>query len=221
MEDGYYGLSKRSKTWAANKSASVWNVALTPLNEKDPNYVDKNELRALLAKTREALAHKSDYAIETEEDIRNWKYLDVYLPMADQTLANDKASQDDVDKVCNNLREGLSKLRKKGESRFDQSKLEKAIKRAEGLKADDYTDESWKDVAKALNDAKAILQKPDGKKNQDVVDIAAMDLNEALDGLKRKDDAALVDKKVLEDALKAYREAQYKAEDYTPESFDR
>ncbi|MCU6786021.1 S8 family serine peptidase [Aedoeadaptatus acetigenes] len=221
MEDGYYGLSKRSKTWAANSNASAWNVALTPLNEKDPNYVDKNELRALVAKAREALAHKSDYAIETEEDIRNWKYIDAYLPLVDQTIANDKASQDDVDKVCNNLREGLSKLRKKGESRFDQSKLEKAIKRAEGLKADDYTDESWKEVAKALNDAKAILQKPDGKKNQDVVDIAAMDLNEALDGLKRKDDAALVDKKVLEDALKAYREAQYKAEDYTPESFDR
>lgn len=221
MEDGYYGLAKRSKTWAANANASAWSVTLTPLEEKDPNYVDKNALRALLAKTREVVANKSEYAMETEEDIRNWKYIDLYLPMAEQTLANDKASQDDVDKVCNNLRDGLSKLRKKGESRFDQSKLEKAIKRTEGLKANDYTDESWKEVEKALKDAKAMLQKPDGEKNQDMVDIATMDLNDALDGLKRKDDGALVDKKVLEEALKAYKQAEYKAEDYTPESFHR
>lgn len=221
MEDGYYGLAKRSKTWAANANASAWSVTLTPLEEKDPNYVDKNALRALLAKTREVVANKSEYAMETEEDIRNWKYIDLYLPMAEQTLANDKASQDDVDKVCNNLRDGLSKLRKKGESRFDQSKLEKAIKRTEGLKANDYTDESWKEVEKALKDAKAMLQKPDGEKNQDMVDIATMDLNDALDGLKRKDDGALVDKKVLVEALKAYKQAQYKAEDYTPESFHR
>lgn len=221
MEDGYFGLNKRSKTWAGNINASAWSVALTPLSEKDPNYVDKNALRALLAKTREAMAHKSEYAMETEEDIRNWKYIDVYLPMAEQTLANDKASQDDVDKVCNNLREGLSKLRKKGESRFDQSKLEEAIERAEGLKANDYTDASWKEVEKALKEAKTILQKPDGEKNQDMVDNTAMDLNEALDGLKRRDGAELVDKKVLEEALKAYKEAQYDAGDYTPESFHR
>lgn len=221
MEDGYYGLGKRSKTWAANTGAGAWSVTLTPLEEKDPNYVDKNKLRALVAKAREALAHKSEYAMETKDDLRHWQYIDLYLPMAEQTIANDKASQDEVDKVYNNLNEGLSKIRKKGESRFDQSTLKRAIERAEALKAEDYTDETWKEVQEALAEAKAILQKPDGEKNQDMVDNTAYDLNEALDGLKRKDGTALVDKKVLEEALKAYKDAQYKADDYTPESYHR
>lgn len=221
MEDGYYGLSNRSKEWSANTSASAWSVTLKPLEEKDPNYVDKSKLRALVAKAQEALAHKSEYAIETKDDLRYWQYIDIYLPMAEQTIADDKASQDDVDKVYNNLNEGLSKLRKKGESRFDQSALKGAIERAEALKPEDYTDETWQEVQKALEKAKAILQKPDGEKNQDKVDIAAMDLNDALDGLERKDGAALVDKKVLEEALKAYKDAQYNRSDFTPESFHR
>lgn len=221
MEDGYYGLGKRSKTWAANTNGSAWSVSLTALEERDPNYVDKSKLRALVAKAREAMAHKSEYAMETEDDRRHWQYIDLYLPMAEQTLANDKASQDDVDKVYNNLNEGLSKLRKKGESRYDQSKLEKAIEHAEGLKAADYTDETWQKVQKALEKAKAILQKTDEEKNQDIVDNTAYDLNEALDGLNRKDGAPLVDKKVLEEALKAYEDAQYNRSDYTPESYHR
>lgn len=221
MEDGYYGLSDRSKTWTANPGASAWSVTLKPLEEKDPNYVDKNKLRALVAKAREALAHKSEYAIETKDDLRYWQYIDIYLPMAEQTIANDKASQDDVDKVYNNLQEGLSKIRKKGESRFDQSALKSAIERAEALKAEDYTDETWKEVQEALAKAKDILQKPDGEKNQDMVDNTTDDLNIALDGLKRKDGDTLVDKKVLEKALKTYKEAQYNAGDYTPESFHR
>ncbi|MEJ8786016.1 S8 family serine peptidase [Peptoniphilus sp. HCN-40583] len=221
MEDGYYGLSDRSKTWAANTSASAWTVTLKPLEEKDPNYVDKNKLRALVAKAREALAHKSEYAMETKDDLRHWQYIDLYLPMAEQTIANDNASQDDVDKVYNNLNEGLSKLRKKGESSFDQSKLKRAIEHAEALKAEDYTDKTWQKVQKALEKAKAILQKPDGEKNQDKVNNATYDLNDALDGLKRKDGAALVDKKVLEEALKAYKDAQYNRSDFTSESFRR
>ena len=221
MEDGYYGLANRSKTWTANPSASVWSVTLTDLEEKDPNYIDKGKLRALVAKAREALAHKSEYAIESKDDIRHWQYIDLYLPMAEQTLADDKASQDDVDKVYNNLQEGLSKIRKKGESQYDQSKLKGTIERAEALKAEDYTDETWKEVKEALAEAKAILQKPDGEKNQDMVDNTAYDLNEALDGLRRKDGAALVDKKVLEEALKAYKDAQYNRNDYTPESYHR
>lgn len=221
MEDGYYGLSNRSKTWRAIKNASAWTVTLTPLEEKDPNYVDKSKLRALVAKAREALAHKSEYAMETKEDLRHWQYIDIYLPMAEQTIANDKASQDEVDKVYNNLYEGLSKIRKKGESRYDQSKLEKAIEHAEGLKAADYTDKTWHEVQEALEKAKALLQKSDEEKNQDMVDIATDDLNEALDGLVRKDGGDLVDKKVLEEALKAYKDAQYNRNDYTPESFHR
>ena len=221
MEDGYYGLASRSKTWKANTNASAWTVNLVALEERDPNYIDKNQLRAIVAKASEALAHESEYAIETDEDIRNWNYIKLYLPMAEQTLGNDKASQDEVDKVCNNLREGLSKIRKKGESRFDQSKLEKAIEHAEGLKANDYTDETWQKVEKALTEAKEILQKSDKEKNQDRVDIATDDLNEALDGLVRKDGGDLVDKKVLEEALKAYKDAQYNRSDFTPESFHR
>lgn len=160
---------------------------LKKLDQIDPNYIDKNKLRELVAKAREVLDNKSQYETESEEDQRNWKYIDIYLPLAEQTLFNEKATQDEVDRVCNNLNEGLSKLRKKGESMYDLSKLKEVISRAEALKVDDYTEDTWKKVSDALNKAKEMLNKSDNERDQNLINIKIDDLNDAIDELKRKD----------------------------------
>ncbi|MFR9296091.1 MAG: S-layer homology domain-containing protein [Aedoeadaptatus pacaensis] len=221
MEDGYYGLAKSSKIWKAPRSATVMKVTLTSLDQIDPNYIDKNKLRESVAKAREALENKSQYETESEEDQRNWRYIEFYLPTAEQTLFNEKATQDEVDKICNNLNEGLSKLRKKGESKYDFSGLKEAISRAEALNSDDYTEGTWKTVSDALKKAKEILNKPDNGINQDLIDIKKDDLNDAIDGLKRKDNKPLVDKKALQDAINKFEQANYNSDDYTQKTYHR
>lgn len=100
--------------------------------------------------------------------------------MAEQTLLNEKATQDDVDKVYNNLNEGLSKLRKKGESMYDLSQLKEVISRAEALNADDYTEDTWKKVSDALNKAKEMLKKSDNEIDQNLINIKIDDLNDEI-----------------------------------------
>ena len=221
MEDGYFGLTDSSKTWKAPRSASVMSVTLKKLDQIDPNYIDKNKLRELVAKAREVLDNKSQYETESEEDQRNWKYIVIYLPLAEQTLFNEKATQDEVDRVCNNLNEGLSKLRKKGESMYDLSKLKEVISRAEALKAEDYIEDTWKKVSDALNKAKEMLNKSDNERDQSLINIKIDYLNDAIDELKRKDNKPLVDKKVLQDALNKFEEAKYNSDDYTQKTYNR
>ncbi len=115
----------------------------------------------------------------------------------------------------------LSKLRKKGESKYDFSELKEAISRAEALNADDYTEETWKEVSDALKKAKEILNKPDNGINQDLIDIKKDYLNDAIDGLKRKDNKPLVDKSALQDALNKFKEANYNRDDYTQKTYHR
>ncbi|MDZ5001483.1 LPXTG cell wall anchor domain-containing protein, partial [Clostridium perfringens] len=57
---------------------------------------------------------------------------------------------------------------------------------AEGLKEEDYTTESWKNLTTTLNDAKSVLSKGDA--TQEEVDEAIKTLSKAIDELKLKKD---------------------------------
>ena len=65
----------------------------------------------------------------------------------------------------------------------DKSALSTAIKEAEALNADEYTEESWAAVETALADAKAVYDNPEA--TQVEVDEATAALNAAIDRLAK------------------------------------
>ena len=68
----------------------------------------------------------------------------------------------------------------------DKTALEAAIKEAESKQEQDYTKESWKPFAEALEQARAIYA--DETASQEAVDAAAKDLKEKMDALKTSDE---------------------------------
>lgn len=62
--------------------------------------------------------------------------------------------------------------------------LESAIEKADTLKEEDYTADSWKTFSQVLSSAKTVLEK---KEDQTKVDNAVESLNKAIDGLKKKE----------------------------------
>ena len=67
---------------------------------------------------------------------------------------------------------------------IDTKALESAIEKADTLKEEDYTADSWKTFSQVLSSAKAVLEQKD---DQTKVDIAAESLNKAIEGLKKKE----------------------------------
>ncbi len=100
----------------------------------------------------------------------------------------------------------------------DASKLEAAIDKAEALKSDDYTDESWAAVEEALADAKAALDSTDQK----FVDAATDALNAAMDALVKAEEPGPVPGEEVDtsDLQAAIDKAEaLKSDDYTAESW--
>ncbi len=93
--------------------------------------------------------------------------------------------------------------------------LDAAITVAESKKAEDYTAESYAELAKALEAAKAVKNNADA--TQAEVDEAVKTLNDAVTALKPKEETVTVDKAALEKAIAA-AEAK-NAKDYTTESY--
>ena len=67
---------------------------------------------------------------------------------------------------------------------IDTKALESAIEKADTLKEEDYTADSWKTFSQVLSSAKAVLEQKD---DQTKVDNAAESLNKAIEGLKKKE----------------------------------
>ncbi|KAA8819217.1 hypothetical protein CSQ85_06510 [Bifidobacterium rousetti] len=65
----------------------------------------------------------------------------------------------------------------------DKTKLDAAVKKAEGLKESEYTSDSWKALQDALAKAKGVQK--DDKADQKAVDSAAKALNDAINALKK------------------------------------
>lgn len=91
------------------------------------------------------------------------------------------ASQSDIDTQTSVLSKAIAALVQKA----DKTNLEKAIKTAEDqmqtLSADDYTEDSWKNLQDALSNAESADS--DEETTQDTADTATTSLNSALNGL--------------------------------------
>ena len=160
---------------AINKAYAALRFVETEVPEPGPGEdVDTSKLEAAI-KAAEALK-SDDYTAES------WAAVEEAL--ADAKAALESTDQKVVDGATDALNAAVAALEKAEEPgpvpvEPDTSDLQAAIDKAEALKSDDYTAESWAAVEKALADAKAAL----ASDSQDDVDAAAKALNDAMGAL--------------------------------------
>lgn len=145
--------------------------------------VDKSELQALVDECNKL--EEKDYTKDS------WKVLDKALEDAEKALKSDKATQEEVDAAKGALKAAKDALVEVA----DFSKLEEAIAKANEVKKDDVTADSWDRLQSALKAAEKVLKDKDATQAQ--VDAATKVLNDVLNSLELK-----VDFSKLEDAVK-------------------
>ena len=113
--------------------------------------VDKEKLKALVAVYKEILnAGQGSYSDES------WKAFSDALTNAETLLANDKATQAEIDEAYSTLETARSNLT----STKNTEKLDALIEEYSKLEKGDYTDESWKAFQDALSAAKEVSGRP-------------------------------------------------------------
>src|SRR5699024_2250484 len=108
------------------------------------------------------------------------------LGAAETVLANEEASQEDVDAAADALQEAIDGLEAieeaEPEPEVDTSELTALVEDAKAYDAEDYTEESFEALAAALGAAEAVLANE--KASQEDVDAATALLQEAIDALE-------------------------------------
>src|SRR5699024_9430733 len=151
-----------------------------PEPEPEPD-VDKSALEKLV----EDVANEYDEDDYTEE---SFSAFSTALGEAQEVLEADDADQDAVDNALSELDTAIGNLEKASdpepepEPEVDTSKLKEDLKNAKKHDADDYTDESFGALSKAIENAEALLE--DENADQDAVDEAVDNLENAIKGLE-------------------------------------
>ena len=189
-------------SWAALEAALAAAKALA----EDPNAL-QTEVDAAAAALQQAIANliargdttKLEEAIEEAEGLNEedytpetWGPVEEALEAAKETAEDPNATQEDVDAALEALEEAMDAL----VQRADTSALEEAIEKAEALNEENYTPETWADVEKALEDAKAVLADPNA--SQEEVDLAAAALEMAMQNLTERADTAELEALIAE-----------------------
>lgn len=195
---------------AVDKAEAALTEALKNLQEK-PAAVNKDALKEETAKAKAILDDPYAYTDASVNALKEAHEAAVAV------LENPDASQADVDKALNTLQEALAALEEKPVQTVDKTKLNASITQAEALKEADYTPESWKAFAAALQTAQDVLK--DDKASQADVDQALDALNKAADALKAKP----ADQTVTKDKLNVQIGAaeKLKEADYTADSWKK
>ncbi len=152
-------------------------IAKDNLELKDTTTPDKSDLDKLV-KEVESL-DKSKYTNES------WANLEKALEEAKVVLANQNATQEEIDKAIENLATAKNNLELKDQTQTDKSALESLIKEVSNLDKSKYTEESWAKFETALTNAKAVLA--DENATQEQINQAVENLKSAKDGLVVKD----------------------------------
>ena len=155
--------------------------------EKPAPAVDKSKLEMGVSHTKQAVAglNEADYTAES------WKALQDALTVADAVLADENATQEQVDQVASALMAAYQGLQKAdpAPAAVDKSKLEAGLSGAKqavaGLNESDYTAESWKALQDALTVAENVLAGENATQEQ--VDEVTSSLMKAYQGLQKAD----------------------------------
>lgn len=163
--------------------------------------VDRTSLTALI---RECAEYEPDEF--TEE---SWQPFADALEAAKRILADESAQQEDIDQAEGNLSEAKEELVFAVEP--DKTSLSSLVDACDMLEQDDYTEESWKAFADALETARKVLA--DAKARQAVIDQAEGDLSEAKETLVPVD----ITRNDLRNLIASCEELE--EDNYTPESW--
>ncbi|MFA1821833.1 M14 family zinc carboxypeptidase [Virgibacillus oceani] len=184
-------------------TAYVW---LTADGDDPTDPVDKSALEEKIEEVSDLDA--SDY---TEE---SWSTFASVLEEAENVLANEKATQEEVNDALADLLAAHAGLVEDGEDAADKSALQDKVNEANDLNAGDYTATSWAAVAEALEAADSVLA--DEAATQTEVNEALATLTVAIDGLVEAEypgvDKFALHAKIIEASL-------LNVESYTTESW--
>ncbi len=156
-------------------------------------------------------------AIAAAEGIDLTDYTDASVAALNSALSAARIAaystkQAEVDAAAAALNDAIAALEKKPAPEPDKTALEQAIRDAEALDPNDYTDESAAALARAITAAKAALR---AAQDQEAIDSALSALNSVIESLEAKAPAA--DKTELDVLVSAAE--KYVEDDFTPESF--
>lgn len=124
-----------------------------------------------------------------------------YQTKSYRDVSNDPITQDTVDNVSIDLSNALLVL--------TQEDLNNAIKKAEEIKNDNYTEESWKVFTDALSTAKSLMSDEIVYVSPEELQAATEDLNNAIASLKKKPAEVTTEKKTETTTVKQETTTQY------------
>ena len=200
------------------KSAVIDITVSQPAPTVSKTDLDK-AIKAIEAKNPDSSKYTAD----------SWKTFADAMAHAKAVIADDSATQQDVDNALKALTDAYAGLTEKTPepAPVSKSELDKKIKAIEAEKLDGskYTAESWKAFETALAHAKAVIAS-DSATQQDV-DAALGALTSALDGLTEKGEVkpdpkpepGSVDKAALDKAVKKVEAEKLDGSKYTAESW--
>ena len=195
-EDGYTADSwkpfaaalKAAREVLANEDATQEQVndALKALNDARGALAEKPVKPAV---DKAALQKAVDDAAELAEDdytAETWAAFQAALASAQDVLGNEDATQEQVNDALKALTDARGALAEKpAKPAVDKATLQKAVDDLKGLKADDYTAETWAPFETALETAQGVLA--DEEATQDQVNGALKALTDAHGALKVKE----------------------------------
>ncbi|HZG79758.1 MAG TPA: S-layer homology domain-containing protein, partial [Brevibacillus sp.] len=207
LTDGQYTVevtaTKDGKSTKATKSITVDTAPTLPS-------VDKTALQAKVDQIKDENLTGDDYTSES------WEVLEKALEKAVSVLDDPFATQQEVDATLSTLKDAYNGLEKVS-SEVDKSKLQAKVDEieAEKLIADDYTNESWSELEKALERATSVLADPEATQKE--VDAALSALKDAYNGLEKV--SSEVDKSKLQAKVDEIAAENLDEDDYTKESW--
>lgn len=136
---------------------------------------DITNLSGLIEKVQKL--NKADYTVDS------WNNLEAAYNKALEVLENTTATQEQVDKACDDLDRAINAL-VKAPIVADKTELLKVIEAAKDLVEKDYTSESWKTLQDALDAANKVVANKDA--TQEEIDAAVDAINDAIDKLEAK-----------------------------------
>ncbi|WP_440894693.1 glycoside hydrolase family 3 N-terminal domain-containing protein [Amphibacillus sp. Q70] len=210
MDDAKAVLEDETATQEeVDQAVTALQEAIEQLERVEPEEVDKSELETLVA--LQADKSEADYTAES------WEVFAEALSNAEAVLADETATQEEVEAAVANLEVAIEQLEEQDEepTPVEKSDLEELVEEAEALDADLYTEESWEILLEVMDDAKAVLE--DEAATQEEVDQAVTALQEAIEQLERVEPEE-VDKSELE-TLVSLQSDRLEA-DYTAESWE-
>lgn len=195
---------------SANAVAANPNATQKEVNEANTALINARKALKKLVETDYTKLNESIQSIESlkgaEYTTKTWNAMQDALQNAQKVIANEEATQTQVDAANTALKNAIGALVKL--ANFDQ--LKASIVKAKSLKAEAYTADTWAKVDEALKNANTIAKNNNAA--QADVDAASTALTTAINGLKTITNF---------DALNAsiQKASSLKAADYTPETW--